>query len=76
MEPLGAVDRIAQGRLIVALDGDEPPATGAPVVDSSLSPVGTVVDVIGPVDEPWALVVPDDGIHPPELLGARLYIDD
>ena len=76
MEPLGAVDRIAQGRLVVELDENQLPEVGDAVVDSSLSAVGRVVDVIGPVDGPLAVVVPDDAVHPPEVLGERLYVDE
>ncbi|MFC6726863.1 H/ACA ribonucleoprotein complex subunit GAR1, partial [Halobium palmae] len=42
-------------------------------VDESLTTVGRVVDVFGPVDRPYLAVSPADGVHLPDLLGAKLY---
>jgi RNA-binding protein len=74
---LGTVTRTAQGLAIVRPDdgddGDDAPDIGTMAVDESLSGVGRVVDVFGPVDRPYLAVSPDDRIRLPDLLGEKLY---
>lgn len=74
MRRLGTLSRISQGKGIVSLEGASPPSTGATVVDETLEEVGTVVDVIGPVEASWAVVDPvaDDVLV--DRLGQPLYI--
>ena len=74
MRRLGAVDRTAQGLAIVRLDDDDPPDIGGEVVDESLSTVGRVVDVFGPVERPYAAVSPADDVRLAALLGEKLYL--
>lgn len=74
MKRLGTLDRTAQGLALVKLEGDELPETGATVVDESLETVGSVVEVIGPVAAPWAVVDPADRADPVAHLGRRLYV--
>ncbi|MFB6193829.1 MAG: H/ACA ribonucleoprotein complex subunit GAR1 [Halobaculum sp.] len=76
MRRVGSVVRVAQ-RLAVCrvpegFDGD-PPAIGTRVVDESLSEVGEVVDVFGPVARPYVAVSPDDGVALTPLVGQPLY---
>ncbi len=60
MRRLGTVARTAQGLVIVrATDGD-PPDIGSDVVDEALEGVGTVVDIFGPVEQPYVAVSPAD----------------
>ncbi|WP_338742076.1 Gar1/Naf1 family protein [Haloplanus salilacus] len=74
MRRLGTVTRTAQGLAIVrCTDGDPTPDIGTMAVDESLSGVGRVVDVFGPVDRPYLAVSPDDRIRLPDLLGTKLY---
>lgn len=74
MRRLGTVTRTAQGLVIVrANDGDDTPDIGAMAVDESLSGVGRVVDVFGPVDRPYLAVSPDDHVRLPDILGEKLY---
>lgn len=74
MHRLGTVTRTAQGLAIVRCDeGTDTPDIGLPAVDESLSNVGRVVDVFGPVDRPYLAVSPDDRIQLPDLLGSKLY---
>jgi RNA-binding protein len=71
---LGTVTGTAQGLAVVRCDeGDDPPDIGAEAVDESLSRVGRVVDVFGPVERPFLAVSPVDAVSLPDLLGARLY---
>ncbi|MFD1684694.1 H/ACA ribonucleoprotein complex subunit GAR1 [Halobellus litoreus] len=73
MERLGTVSRTAQNLLIVRCDDAEHPDIGAQAVDESLSTVGRVVDVFGPVSRPYVAVTPAGDIRPASLVGKRLY---
>ncbi len=74
MQRVGTVVRTAQGLAIARIGGgEEPPPIGRAVVDESLSTVGRVVDVFGPVDRPYVAVTPNDGVSLATLVGAKLY---
>ncbi|WP_248515922.1 H/ACA ribonucleoprotein complex subunit GAR1 [Salinarchaeum laminariae] len=72
MERLGTTNRIAQGLAVVRVD--DLPDIGTEVVDDQLEPVGTVVDVFGPVTAPFATVSPVESRRLPSLLGEPLYV--
>ncbi|WP_248897159.1 H/ACA ribonucleoprotein complex subunit GAR1 [Haloplanus halobius] len=72
MRRLGTVTKTAQGLAIVRTD-DGTPEIGTMAVDESLSSVGRVVDVFGPVERPYLAVSPDDHVRLPDLLGTKLY---
>jgi len=74
MQRAGTVVRIAQGVLVVRTDSDDHADIGAILVDETLSVVGRVVDVFGPVDQPYMAVTPDDDVHPPAVIGSTLYL--
>jgi RNA-binding protein len=73
MQRLGTVSRTAQNLLIVRCDTDDHPEIGAEAVDESLSRVGRVVDVFGPVTRPYVAVTPTEGVRAASLVGDRLY---
>lgn len=74
MRRVGEVVRTAQRLAIVrAPDDGEPPAIGTRVIDESLSEIGDVVDVFGPVTRPYVAVSPRDGVSLPSLVGEPLY---
>ena len=73
MRRLGTVTRTAQRLAIVRCDADDTPDIGLPAIDESLSSVGRVVDVFGPVDHPYLAVSPTDTASLPDLLGTKLY---
>ncbi|WP_254764021.1 H/ACA ribonucleoprotein complex subunit GAR1 [Natrinema marinum] len=87
MRRVGAVVRTAQGLAVLRADEvDDADGTngageidahrdeiGTMVVDDSLEEVGRVVDVFGPVSQPYLAVTPDDDVHLPSLVGATLY---
>jgi RNA-binding protein len=74
MRRVGTVVRTAGGLAIARGDrGEEPPRIGAAVVDESLSTVGRVVDVFGPVDRPYVAVTPSDDDGLASLVGGKLY---
>lgn len=60
MERVGTVVKFAQGLLVVQSDGASYPSIGTAVIDEHLDAVGTVVDIIGPVDRPFVIVSPRD----------------
>ncbi|WP_247728427.1 H/ACA ribonucleoprotein complex subunit GAR1 [Halovivax limisalsi] len=71
MRRAGSVVETAQGLLVCR---GEDVDIGESVVDESLSEVGRIVDVFGPVSEPYFAVAPVDDVHPPGLIGDRLYV--
>ncbi|MFB6091385.1 MAG: H/ACA ribonucleoprotein complex subunit GAR1 [Haloquadratum sp.] len=73
MQRLGTVSRIAQHLLVVRCDDADHPDIGAEAVDESLSTVGRVVDVFGPVSRPYVAVSPADDVRPASYVGERLY---
>ncbi|MDB2223627.1 Gar1/Naf1 family protein [Halorubrum ezzemoulense] len=74
MRRVGTVVRTAGGLAIARVDaGDDPPRIGASIVDESLSTVGRVVDVFGPIDRPYVAITPGDGVGLADLLGEKLY---
>jgi RNA-binding protein len=73
MQRIGTVSRTAQGLAVVRCDEGASPDIGTPVVDESLSAVGRVVDVFGPVSRPYVAVSPDEGTGLTSLVGAKLY---
>jgi RNA-binding protein len=72
MERLGTTHRIAQGLAVVRVA--DVPRIGTEVVDDQLEVVGTVVDVFGPVESPFAAVSPAESRPIPPLLGEPLYV--
>ncbi len=73
MQRIGTVDRTAQGLAIVSVDSDELPDIGLMVIDESLSTVGRIVDVFGPVDAPYVAITPASGTTLTDLVGTKLY---
>ncbi|MFB6254587.1 MAG: H/ACA ribonucleoprotein complex subunit GAR1 [Halobacteriaceae archaeon] len=76
MKRLGNVNRISQGKAIIDSETDSPPDIGTAVINDQLSQVGEIVDIIGPTTSPFVVLMPDSGIHPPDLLGETLYTRD
>jgi len=73
MQRLGTVSRTAQHLLVVRCDGADHPDIGTEAVDESLSTVGRVVDVFGPVSRPYVAVSPESSVRPASVVGQRLY---
>jgi RNA-binding protein len=73
MERVGTVSRTAQGLAIIRCDGVDHPDIGTPVVDESLNSVGRVVDVFGPVSQPYVAVSPTDRSRLTGMVGTKLY---
>ncbi|MFW5978250.1 MAG: H/ACA ribonucleoprotein complex subunit GAR1 [Halohasta sp.] len=73
MRRIGTVDRTAQGLAIVGVESDDVPDIGLMVIDESLSTVGRIVDVFGPVDGPYVAITPTNSATLTELVGTKLY---
>ncbi|AQL44278.1 H/ACA RNA-protein complex component Gar1 [Halorientalis sp. IM1011] len=73
MQRVGEVVRTAQGLAVVRSPDDGHPDFGTTVVDENLDEIGRVVDVFGPVDQPYVAVSADEGVRLPTLLGTALY---
>ena len=75
MRRVGEVVRTAGGLAVVRVpEGEDPSDIGTETLDESLSTVGRVVDVFGPVERPYLAVTPADGRSPASLLGETLYV--
>lgn len=72
MERLGTVDRIAQGLLVVTTDTEA--SVGSEVVDQDLQSIGTLVELFGPVESPYAVVAPVDDADLTSRLGEPVYV--
>lgn len=73
MKRVGEVVRTAQNLAVVRCPESEHPDFGTAVVDENLSDIGRVVDVFGPVDQPYLAVSPEADVQLPLLLGSVLY---
>lgn len=71
MKRLGTAVRTASGLVIVRTDGT--PRIGADAISESLDTVGTVVDVFGPVESPYAAVSPSGNATLSRFVGETLY---
>ncbi len=73
MDRVGTVTKFSQGLLVVRSDSVAYPSLGTAVIDEQLEEVGTIVDVIGPVDRPFVIVSPLDKSNMEPLLNQRIY---
>ena len=75
MRKLGVVSRTFRNKiLIVATPGKiKPPSRGEKVYLPDSTPVGKVIDVIGPVNKPLVLALPHPRFKPERLAGRTLY---
>lgn len=73
MRRIGEVIRATGGVAVLRSPDDNHPSIGAEVVDDSLSAIGKVVDIIGPTNQPYIVVVPDNR-DPTALLNKPLYV--
>jgi RNA-binding protein len=72
LERLGRVEEVTNdGRLIV--ECDELPEIGDPVFDNGRNRIGTVKRVFGPVDKPYASIVPDTAPGTSRMKGIEIF---
>ncbi len=60
LRPLGSVLHITKSKYIVVklVKADDLPPLGAEVVDANNEVIGRLIDIIGPVTQPYAIVKP------------------
>jgi RNA-binding protein len=73
MKRVGRVVRTAQGIAVIRAPDETYPNIGTNVIDENLDTVGRVVDVFGPVDQPYVAVSPAADVQLPLLLGNLIY---
>lgn len=73
MQRIGTVNKTAQGLAIVGSETDDVPEIGGMVINESLSTVGRIVDVFGPVETPYIAITPTDSASLTDLVGTTLY---
>lgn len=73
MRRVGTVVGTAQGLIVVRSTDRSHPDVGTTVVDERLDEVGEVVDVFGPVEQPYVSVSSAASAHPPTLLDDPVY---
>jgi RNA-binding protein len=73
MKRVGRVVRTAQGIAVIRALDETYPNIGTNVIDENLDTVGRVVDVFGPVDQPYVAVSPAEDVQLPLLLGNLIY---
>ena len=73
MRRAGEVVRTAQGVAVVRSPDAATLDVGTGLVDESLTDVGCVVDVFGPVERPYLVVSPAESIRLAPLVGTTLY---
>lgn len=73
MKRVGRVVRTAQGIAVVRAPDESYPDIGTSVIDENLDTVGRVVDVFGPVTQPYVAVSPAEDVQLPLLLGNVIY---
>ena len=73
MQRAGTVRKIAQNVAVVRCPGEDHPEMGATLLNEQLETVGRVVDVFGPVEQPFLAVSPGGNVRLAPLLGTVLY---
>lgn len=73
MRRAGQVVGTAQGVAVVRATDERYPEVGTELVDERLEPVGEVVDVFGPVEQPYLAVSPADDRQVATLVGDIVY---
>ncbi len=63
------------GYLVARLETEKPPPLGVKVYDSSLREVGVLLDVIGPVEKPYAVIKPNERGEKLDKKGVTLYYE-
>lgn len=74
MRRAGTVVGMAQGVAVLRSPDETHAEFGATVVNERLESAGRIVDVFGPVKQPYLALTPATGVTGEELLGETLYI--
>ncbi len=75
MRRLGKVLHISKrGSIIIQTDKTPPVGGRSVVLDKKAQEVGTIIDVFGPVKNPYVAVKPKGKTDPHKLVGQMLYL--
>ena len=75
MRRLGKVLHISnRGSIIVRVDKTPPMGSKSIVMDKQAQEVGTIVDIFGPVSNPYLAIRPKRDFDPQKLVGQMLYL--
>ncbi|MFW9792661.1 MAG: H/ACA ribonucleoprotein complex subunit GAR1 [Candidatus Thorarchaeota archaeon] len=75
MRRLGKVLHISKrGSIIIQTDKTPPVGDRSVILDKKAQEVGTIIDVFGPVKNPYVAVRPKRNTDPHKLVGQMLYI--
>lgn len=75
MKAMGSILNISRNGLIT-IRVSTPPKIGSRLFLKDGSPIGTVIDVFGPVLSPYASLKPTKTIDPKKIIGAEVYWKD
>lgn len=81
MKRLGIALHVVQNKLIVQSEqvvGNETsiPRTNSWVVDQKRTRVGKVLDIFGPINNPYIIVRPNRDVDAAAHVGKKLYVDE
>ena len=75
MRRLGKVLHISKrGSIILRTDKTPPVGSRSIVLDKKAQKVGEIIDVFGPVKEPYVAIRPKRDLDPSKLVGQMLYL--
>ena len=75
MKRLGKVLHISKrGSIILRTDKTPPVGSRSIVLDKKAQEVGTIIDVFGPVKEPYVAIRPKQDFDTTKLVGQMLYL--
>jgi RNA-binding protein len=75
LKRLGKVLHISKrGSIILRTEGTPPAGSRSIVLDKKAREVGNIIDIFGPVKEPYVAVRPKRDLNVSELVGQMLYL--
>lgn len=75
MKRLGKVLHISsRGSIILRVDKTPPIGSKSIVMDKQAQEIGTIVDIFGPVVNPYIVIRPRRDFNPQKLVGQMLYL--
>ena len=75
MRRLGKVLHISKrGSIILRTDKTPPVGSKSVVLDKKAQEVGEIIDIFGPVKEPYVAIRPNRNFDPSKLVGHMLYL--
>ena len=73
MHRVGIAESVVQNLLIALSSESAQLEIGEEVIDESLTHIGRIVDIFGPVSRPYVAITPHSDLPLGRYLGAKLY---